>query len=341
MDPVARAIAVALPSGEGDGPPEWIPLLPAGRLDARDGRQWLNDAPGAVLAATRERAGATDLTIDYEHQTDHAPQNGQPAPAAGWIREVAVRDGALWGRVEWTARAAAHIVAKEYRYISPTFAHDRAPPRRVRAVLRAALTNSPALDLPALAHTQEVAMTPEQLAALAAALGLAATATPEECVARAAALSGQLGPIAIALGLAATATPEECTAAARTRATPDLGQFVPRAEFDRVAGRLTTLETQRTEETATAAVDAAITAGKVAPAQRDWALAYARSDASGFETYVAGAPVIVAPGGIVSAGAPDAESTALTRAELEVCAAMGISQDAYVAARKADIARSQ
>lgn len=67
------------------------------------------------------------MVIDYEHQTDHTSENGQPAPAAGWIRELDVRGGALWGRVEWTAKAAASIAAREYRYISPTFRHTPAP----------------------------------------------------------------------------------------------------------------------------------------------------------------------------------------------------------------------
>ena len=204
---LARAIAHELPLVEGRAP-EWIALLPAGELHARDGRRWVHDDSAAVLAATRERAGEIDLVIDYEHQTDYARENGQAAPAAGWIRELEARGGEIWGRVEWTERAAAAIVAREYRYISPVFAfHPRT--LEAQAVHRAALTNSPAFDLPALAHIEEdgAAMTPVQLAALAAALGLAETATTEACVARAKVLS--LGPVAAALGLAEAATAEE------------------------------------------------------------------------------------------------------------------------------------
>ena len=62
---------------------------------------------------------------------------------------------------------------------------------------------------------------------------------------------------------------------------PDPSQFVPRAEFDRVSTRLNTVETERAEERATAAVDDAVRAGKIAPAQRDWAMAYAKRDADG------------------------------------------------------------
>jgi phage I-like protein len=70
--------------------------------------------------------------------------------------------GAIQGRVEWTARGAAAFKAKEYRFVSPVFSFD--PPAgsdesaltgRVKLILRAALTNNPALsDLPAIAASR-------------------------------------------------------------------------------------------------------------------------------------------------------------------------------------------
>lgn len=36
-----------------------------------------------------------------------------------------MRDGAIWGRVEWTERAAAAIRAREYRFLSPSFGFDK------------------------------------------------------------------------------------------------------------------------------------------------------------------------------------------------------------------------
>ena len=332
---LARAIAHELPPPEdGGGPPEWILLMPAGELLARDGRRWVHDDPAPVLAATRERAGVTDLVIDYEHQTDLAPENGQPAPAAGWVRELEARAGEIWGRVEWSERAAAHIAAREYRYISPTFAFDPRT-KQVKAVHRAALTNSPAFDMPALARDEGDIMTPEQLTALAAALGLAETATAAEMVARARELSQapSLGSIATALGLAKTATADEVLATAKTRTAPNPGEFVPRAEFDRVASELTTIQSERTEERATAAVDDATTAGKVAPAQREWALGYARSDFAGFQAYAAAAPVIVNPTRLGDPPKDRNPDAALDADELAVCAALGVSADAYKASR--------
>ena len=309
-DPIARAFTVEVPPPEGgEG---WILLLPAGVLAARDGRRWTHDDPAAVLAATRARAGGTPLVIDYEHQTDWSEKNGQPAPAAGWIHEVEVRDGALWGRVEWTERASAALAKREYRFLSPTFGYDPRS-RQVRALHRAALTNSPAFDMPALAREGGDAMTPEQLAALATALGLAKDSTPEAILAKARELAG---------------APQ-----------PDGGQFVPRAEFDRTATALAALQSERAEERATAAVDEAVRAGKIAPAVRDWALGYARSDPDGFAGFAAAAPVVLprpAPG--TPPGTPPADA-ALSDEERALCRQLGISEDAFRASAKEISAR--
>ena len=361
------ACAVELPAGE---PPEWLLLLPAGEIAARDGRRWRLDDPAAVLAKTRELAGGGDLVFDYEHQSEYTSQNGQPAPAAGWIRELAARAGAIWARVSWTERAAAMIRAREYRYVSPVFHHTRAG--RVTEVLRAALTNTPAIDLPALAksrategavHEQlkrilaKLGLEPDSeptvaeadaalaridpdppigLAELAKALGLAATAKAADVLAAAKARGAEL---AKALGLAETATAAEVLAAAKERpgSEPDATAYVPRAEFDRVATRLNELETSRADEQATAAVDAAIKAGKLAPAQRDWALATAKKDLAAFQGYVDSAPAIVTPAAPAPAPGGDPEA-ALTDEEKAVCRTLGITEDAFKKSRASDLA---
>jgi phage I-like protein len=84
-------------------PPEWIQLLPAGSFHGRDGRgPYALSDPAAVIDATMALRMPAGIPIDYDHATDFAAPQGNPAPAAGWITEFAIRDGALWGRVEWT-----------------------------------------------------------------------------------------------------------------------------------------------------------------------------------------------------------------------------------------------
>lgn len=109
---------VPLPPGSA---PEWVHLLPGdGTVTGRDGRSWqLLDPSGLVLAF---QSGGVDLPVDYEHQNDNPEAKAKgPIPAAGWIKELRADAGGVWGRVEWTATAAAMIASKEYRYLSPSF----------------------------------------------------------------------------------------------------------------------------------------------------------------------------------------------------------------------------
>lgn len=117
----ATAIAIlrAELASTDQGAPAWIELFPAGpRIDARDGRTFYANT-AAVLAAFQANRGP--LPIDYEHGQDLLAARGEAAPAAGWIVAVEDRNGAVWGQVEWTARAAQMIAAREYRFLSPAF----------------------------------------------------------------------------------------------------------------------------------------------------------------------------------------------------------------------------
>jgi len=124
----------------GATPPDWIHLLPLGKLELADSRAPINvdqEALNNIIAAWRQRGN--DLVIDYEHQT----LSGGEAPAAGWIKELQARFDGLWARVEWTDKAAAYIGNREYRYFSPVLPLDSE--RRPTALLQAGLTNFPAL----------------------------------------------------------------------------------------------------------------------------------------------------------------------------------------------------
>src|ERR1700722_11160470 len=138
-------------------PPEWIELLPPGEFEGRDGRgPFRLSNPDRVIAATRALQMDAGLPIDYDHATDFGAPEGRPAPAAGWICDLEVRGGAVWGRVEWTTRAQSSIVAREYWYVSPVFQFD---PKDgvVTRLLRAGLTNNPNLHLTAIAAARTAA----------------------------------------------------------------------------------------------------------------------------------------------------------------------------------------
>ena len=238
--------------------PEWIHLLPSGpQISGADGRTWTLADPSALVQTFQHRH--TPLVIDWEHASEHRAPQGLDAPAAGWIDQLETRQGALWGHVEWTARAVQQIQAREYRYLSPVFTYHKAT-RQIVALLSAALTNQPNLPLTALNQEQP----PMDLTPLTEALGLAADADMPAILAAIAALKKNRD----------TAPAE---AAANRAALPSLEQFVPRADFDQALNRasaaeqqLLTLTTAQRNQAIDAALTAAVAAGKISPATTDY-----------------------------------------------------------------------
>ena len=134
--------------------PEWV-------MVARTG-SWLGHPKGpevvtkehlksALAAFERNYASnGTDLAIDYHHSSVFAAQ-GQvsKAPAAGWIRQMELRnDGTeLWAHVLWTAEARSDIADRRYRYLSPVLRWNEPDPvtgERVPLQIHSvALTNTP------------------------------------------------------------------------------------------------------------------------------------------------------------------------------------------------------
>jgi phage I-like protein len=323
----AGAPASAPSAGEqGGAAPEWIELLPAGVFYGRDGRgPFRVDDPAAIIEATAALQMNAGLPIDYDHATDFGAPEGRPAPAAGWIRQLEVRGGAVWGRVEWTARASNAIVAREYRYVSPVFQFD---PKdgSVTRLLRAGLTNNPNLHLTAIAaaHTAAAAAKDESMEIpteeLRELLNLEGEATAAEVVAKVRELRA-----------ARDAAMSSSVSATETHAQ-DPAHYVAMAEFERALTELNALKAERRRERAAHAVEEAIRAGKIVPAQREWAIAYCAADARGFQAFVAKQPSIIGenPG---LAGEPPAQGRAgggLNAAELAICAQLGLKHSEFI-----------
>ena len=386
VDDLPRAAHAAELPGQGGDAPEWVQLLPAGRFTGRDGRgpYTLADA-AAVIDASRRQSPDGKLPIDYDHQTDFGARAGVggTAPAAGWIVELQARADGIWARVEWTERARQHVAGREYRFLSPVFAHTKQGGEIV-AVLRASLTNTPNLDLTAVASrggTTDPNGGTMDLAQLKQALGLSADAGDDAVLQAAQSAAGartRLQEIAQALGqnamddpaklvqaaqhVRATAdalpkvaqslgldphvaadklvakTQELATAAQSAGQPPDPNRYVPRDQYDGLAQRVSALETAQTTQAATQRADAAIQAGKIPPANRDWAITYAARDPQGFDQFVANQPGVLAGGEVVPGGQPanggDAAAT-LTHTEKQVCAQMGLDEDAYLKVKTA------
>ena len=280
MKPTLSATAVSrsieLPEGNAL---EWVELLPAGPdIEGRDGRKWRLDDAAAVATASLD--GSKDIPIDYEHATEIKAPEGEPAPAAGWIKALEVRNGALWGQVEWTERGGAMVAAKEYRYLSPVFEYEKKGENIIR-LLSAGLTNSPNLRMTALNREGEGDMkTPKEILT---ALGLSEDATVDQVVA------------------AINSVKQERDTAKNSAESPSLDKFVPRAEHDQVLARAANAEAQvaQQEETArNAEIDAEITkaleAGKITPATKEYHVEQCKAEGGleRFRKYVEAAPEI-------------------------------------------------
>lgn len=340
------ASTLALGAGGADG---WVQLLPFGEFAARDGRpgegkKWnVDNALGARLAAEfNALAAQTPIVIDYDHQTLYVAKNGQKAPAAGWMSSAEWRtDQGLFARREWTAAAAQHIEAKEYAFISPVLLYDQ-DTLEVKGVAMAALVNYPALlgmhpvqaELATQFLQEKTPMNPI-LAALLAGLGLQETATQEQAVSALNALKTKPPvPAALATALHLQAGADEAAALAAVAA---LGKPDPSVATTMAAlqGQVLALQSQLNGDKVTGIVDQAIAAGKLLPAQRDWALGYGKSDMAALSAFIASAPVIPGLAG-QSAGRTGLDKTtdaaALSGAEgLQVAGAMGIPPAAWKA----------
>lgn len=297
--------------------PDWVELVPAGpRIMGRDGRWWMVTDPAAVAA----RFDPTkEPQIDIEHSSEIKAPMGEPAPAVGWIKGIEVRDGALWGRVEWTPIGAELVSTRAYRYLSPVFTYDYAT-GEIGRIVSAGLTNQPNLEMAALNRTEKET---EMDGAVLQALGLPATATAADAV--------------VAINTIRT----ERDTARNAAQTPDPTKFVPAADHLLALNRIQTFETEaaaRRDAEITAAVDAAIASGRIAPSSRDFHVAACRAEGGfdRFKSYIAAAPVIAPPSGLDGKSPTDTtvDATGLTADELAVCRMFGTDPTSFAAAKK-------
>ncbi len=309
----------AVPPGSAVAAPEWLHLIPAGEFRGADGRgPWVLSNPAGVIAAS-----ATPLVLDECHSTDLALKDGREAPARGWIVELQARDGAIWGRVDWTPQGRARIEAREYRGVSPVFAYAKQG-GQVLQLLRAGLTNAPNLPQLAAINSRE-GSDMDFLTKLRALHGLPAEADEAAVLAACAAaregVSRQamaLNSVAEAAGLAAGADAAAvATAVQALRAAGD-----PKELAGKVVALQSQLDTMRAEqgrERAEALVDGAIRAGKPVSALREHYVARACQDFDGVKKEL-DALVSINSGGIArppsapggdGADGPDAEERAV------------------------------
>jgi phage I-like protein len=176
----------------------WYPLVPAGEFPVQDGERTLVqvlDAPAFAQILARFQAEIADrpagLLVDYDHFSHDLDK---PSRAAGWITDVAERDGGLSARIRWSGQGRIDVEGGAYRFLSPVFdgqdVEDLGAGRiRPLRLLNAGLTNDPNLKtLRPLSNRNRQQENTTVNEAIRKALGLPADASEEQAIEAIAAL---------------------------------------------------------------------------------------------------------------------------------------------------------
>ncbi len=329
-----------------------IQLLPYGKFRANDGRP--HDAPAWYLTEENgsdvvalANASRNQLVVDYEHQTLHKEKNGQPAPAAGWMKWLDFSPKGIFADVEWTDKAAAAIAAKEYRYISAVFSYDTKG--YVRKIFHAALTNYPALDgmdeVLAAASAQflkpETELNPMK-ELLQQLLGLPQAEETELTAALTALLQAKPKDVALSADVFAQLAEKDdriAALSAQPAGQPDLTQYAPVSLVQELQGQLAALTAERTAEKGGELITAALSAGKLLPAQKEWAEGVLKQDGGlAFLTgYIENAQPVAALAGMQTEGKqPEERVAALTAEEKAAAKMLGMSDAEFTAIKESE-----
>lgn len=322
-------------------------VIPDGEFASHDGRpasvegskasKWKNGGAAAARLIAFARRIGRDIQVDYEHASEDPVLKAEgKAPAAGWIKHDSLTYEPGRGTVatiEWTAPAAAQIVAKQMKFLSPVFIWSLLT-GEVLALKSVALTNDPAVPLPVTAS-----------AALTAALAREFDfPDPDEPITKGPHMDKTL--LCLALGIAASSTDESVlTAISALKAKDDPTQFVAtsvltaeQAAHAATKSALAELQAKYTK----ADIDTAIAAAKaegVDMTQEYEAHLVTVGEKLGVATLTS--MLAAAPRNPVKAGktqtqgkpaaGADTATAALTESQKSMAALLGVPEDAYLA----------
>lgn len=318
----SAGLTIDVPAGT--SAPEWVNIVPLsadGRLDARDGRVFLNDDPAALVAESNaelaRQRGPHPVDKDHEMFSWWKPGGA----AIGWATKYELRGDGIYAQVEWLPEGASLITSKRYRYTSCNVycemvdvVEDRwgfieEYKLKMKRLAGFTITNIPALEVYSMA-AQEHRMSMQQ--------------------------------ILVRLGLSETAGPSDVLAAIEKLSAPSLDKFVPRADYDAAIEKLAIAEARAVELEHAAAksehdalIADALKSGKITPSTAS----YHRENLAlpggveRFKRFAAAAPEIA--GQVELKKIEGEDSNSLSPTELHACRIAGMTPEAYVAERAA------
>jgi len=315
MEPILLA-QTPLELTAANSPPLEFRVLPRGEFKTRKGT-FLVDEQALTDILSTWTAHGVDTVVDYEHQTEYAPMNGQKSPAAGWVPRLEAREDGLWAtEVQWTVKATEHLSAREYRYFSPVILADTKT-RRVSELRSLALVNFPASveqkPLIASGNDAERPLEEVKMKGLLILLGLAEGASEQDAMTRVQNLFVLTGQNSLE-GVMGTLQAWKQSA----------------QQVTVLSGRIAELETAQLNGERNLLIASALTEGKLTPALEPWA-----KDAplDSLKAYLSAVTPIV---NTKSATMPaeNLESTTLSQAEKDTMKLFGVSSDKYLESRK-------
>lgn len=316
----ADALAVA----DGDWP-RWVQVTPRGEIVTRDGRRYTFD-PERLVA--RFAADGIDVPSDLDHAISRKATSGDRADAVGWIKRLEARPDGTYALVDMLDAGKEALTKKTHRYVSPTFAHTEAG--LATWLHSIALVAAPALAMPAIASAQptthqETTMPKE----IAKALGLAENADEAAC-----------------LSAITTLTAGKVDKAVHDQALANLAAAT--TEVAALQAQLAACDKADHDAKVTAMLDAALTAKKIVPAQRDQyaALCATPEGLVQVQALLAATPAALQPSGLdglapgMGSQSLPASLLAKASAEIEKAAKCGVElsiADAVVAANQGGV----
>ena len=324
------------------GAPEIISVLPLGHVKSAKGEFDVDGESFAAMKAQIAQRGV-DLVVDYEHQT----LTGEQAPAAGWVKELFLDDGQIKARVEWTDRAKAYLSNREYRYLSPVITVRKAD-NKAMGLHSIALTNTPAIEhMEAIVNSLNFEggqNTMDFMKELAKLLGLGEDATEEQVKEALKVCLEENKSLKESAAEAAKQQPPENDKVVANKeicellglkagaATADVAAAIMALKGGNIGGvnlveQVKSLEAKLADRDAEEAVEMALKAGKITPAQREWAKGYALKNLEDFRGFVEKAPQVVPMGDVGGSEPLTLKRDEVDEATLLVCKQLGISTE--------------
>lgn len=135
--------SILITLADGETPPSELRLFAKGVTETTKGPFIFDDEAARVTMARYRELGKDKLPFDYNHAMLAFIISPDSGKAAAWFVPE-VRNGELWATsIEWTPHALSALKDREYRFFSPAF-RSHYESHRVTELINVALTNLPA-----------------------------------------------------------------------------------------------------------------------------------------------------------------------------------------------------